>query len=621
MKKQSFSILLILLMSIVSTKAMAYDLAVENADGVTIYYNYTNDGKELEVTYESESKYHDNVVIPEEVTFKDITRKVTSIGYLAFANCPGLTSVTIPNSVTSIVDAAFQECSGLVSVTMGNGVTRIGESAFINCKQLKSIKISDLAAWCNIEFENNSSNPLYYAHHLYLNGEEIKDLVIPNRVTRVGNYAFSGCHGLTSVTIPDGVTTIGKYAFQWCKSLTSVTISNSVTSIEYSAFYACSVLSSVTIGSGIESIGFQAFAYCPELTDVYCYANNVPDTETNAFDSSSVETATLHVPASSVDAYNAAEPWKNFGTIQGMVEGKVKLSKTTAIIERGKILTLRVKVYPETLEDQSVTWESSDKKVAVVTKAGKVKGLKAGTATITCISNATGAKATCKVLVGYVKLSDTEVCVEKGKTMTLKSKVYPTSVKDQSVTWKSSNSAIATVTSKGKVKGVKVGTAVITCTSNATGLSTVCEVTVGYVKLSDTEVTLEKGKTKALKSRVYPLTEDQTVTWKSSAPTIVKVTSTGKIKGVKVGKATITCISNATGLKATCEVTVTEASAAPSLDGSDDEVTSIEEKAALAEEFDVYDLNGRRVLNKVTSLDGLSNGVYIVNGKKIVVKK
>ena len=68
-------------------------------------------------------------------------------------------------------------------------------------------------------------------------------------------------------------------------------------------------------------------------------------------------------------------------------------------------------------------------------------------------------------------------------------------------------------------------------------------------------------------------------------------------------------------------MTVTKASAAPSLDGSDDEVTSIEEKAALAEEFDVYDLNGRRVLNKVTSLDGLSNGVYIVNGKKIVVKK
>ena len=65
------------------------------------------------------------------------------------------------------------------------------------------------------------------------------------------------------------------------------------------------------------------------------------------------------------------------------------------------------------------------------------------------------------------------------------------------------------------------------------------------------------------------------------------------------------------------KVTVTKASAAPSLD----DVTGIEEKAALAEEFDVYDLNGRKVLDKATSLDGLSNGIYIVNGKKIVVKK
>jgi len=89
---------------------------------------------------------------------------------------------------------------------------------------------------------------------------------------------------------------------------------------------------------------------------------------------------------------------------------------------------------------------------------------------------------------------------------------------------------------------------------------------------------------------------------------------------LKTGTAIITCTSNATGLSATCEVTVVKASASPSLDGSDEDVTGIEEKATLAEEFDVYDLNGRKVLNKVTSLDGLSNGVYIVNGKKVVIK-
>jgi uncharacterized protein YjdB len=124
-----------------------------------------------------------------------------------------------------------------------------------------------------------------------------------------------------------------------------------------------------------------------------------------------------------------------------------------------------------------------------------------------------------------------------------------------------------------------------------------------------------------LKAKVNPTTlQDPSVTWESSDPKIVNVTSTGKIKGLKVGTATIRCISNATGLSATCKVTVVKASAAPSMDGSDDEVTGIEEKPALAEEFDVFDLNGRKVLNKVTSLEGLSNGVYIVNGKKIVIK-
>ena len=299
---------------------------------------------------------------------------------------------------------------------------------------------------------------------------------------------------------------------------------------------------------------------------------------------------------------------------------KVKLSKTKAVIEKGKTLTLKAKVYPTT-EDQTVTWKSSDKKVATVTSAGKVKGVGAGTATITCTSKATGAKATCKVTVGYVKLSKTEVTIEKGKTLTLKSKVYPSTVKDQSVTWESSDPTIVKVASSGKIKGMKAGKATITCTSNATGLKATCEVTVGYVKLNYTALTVEKGKVVALKSKVYPTTEDQSVTWESSDPTIVKVASTGKIKGLKTGTAIITCTSNATGLSATCKVTVVKAAAAPSLNGSDDEVTGIEEKATLAEEFDVYDLNGRKVLNKVTSLEGLSDGVYIVNGKKIVVKK
>ena len=303
--------------------------------------------------------------------------------------------------------------------------------------------------------------------------------------------------------------------------------------------------------------------------------------------------------------------------------GTVKLNKSKVTIQKGKTVTLKATVSPSTT-GESLTWESSNTKIATVTSAGKVKGLKTGTATITCTSNSTGAQATCEVTVGYVKLDKTEVVINKGKTTTLTATVSPSSLTDKSVTWKSSNTKVATVTSKGKVKGVKAGTATITCTSNATGLKTTCEVTVGYVKLDQTEVTVKKGKTVTLKATVYPSSlEDRSVTWESSNTKVAIVSSKGKVKGVKAGTATITCTSNATGLKTTCKVTVTASAGSRSLDGGDnDEVTEIDEivVSAVIEPFDVYDLSGRKVLHQVTSLDGLPDGIYIVNGKKILKK-
>ncbi|MDE6808079.1 MAG: leucine-rich repeat domain-containing protein, partial [Prevotella sp.] len=103
MKHLKFTFLLVLLMSMTSNKALAYDIAVENADGVTIYYNYTNDGKELEVTEDGRGSYPGKVVIPEEVTYMGRTRKVTSIGESAFSYCSGLTSVRIPNRCKSLI--------------------------------------------------------------------------------------------------------------------------------------------------------------------------------------------------------------------------------------------------------------------------------------------------------------------------------------------------------------------------------------------------------------------------------------------------------------------------------------------------------------------------------------
>ena len=306
--------------------------------------------------------------------------------------------------------------------------------------------------------------------------------------------------------------------------------------------------------------------------------------------------------------------------------GYVKLDKKEALINKGKTVTLTATVYPSKLEDKSVTWESSNTKIATVTTAGKVKGVKAGTATITCTSNATGLKATFTVTVvkSAVTLNKTETYVQKGKTLTLKATVTPETLADKSVTWESSDTKIVTVTSEGKVKGVKYGTATITCTSVATGVKATCQVTVGKVIISMSEFSLKRSRETILIPILYPTDlADKSVTWESSDTSIATVNEEGRVKGIKAGTATITCTSVATGLKGTCTVTVLSTSGARSMIGDDDELTGLKEleSPAVAEPFDVYDQNGRKVLHQVTSLDGLPDGIYIVNGKKILKKK
>ena len=276
MKKKIFKLLVIVLMGLVGVLWIIHYIHI---DGIS-YIITDRTSNFVAVTHRlhggrtsrrkaKKLKYRGVFTIPSSVNYKGKTYHVKSIGEKAFWDCDSLTSIKIPNSVTSIGGSAFSYCSGLTSITIPNSVTSIGKKAFHGCSSLKEVHITDLAAWCNIDFSNSSSNPLGYAKNLYLNRTLVTDLVIPDDVTKIKDYAFRGCSSLASITIPESVTNIGEEAFYFCDSLASVKIDNNVTMIGGKAFFWCHNLASINIPMSVTSIGDKAFSRCSSLKEVH----------------------------------------------------------------------------------------------------------------------------------------------------------------------------------------------------------------------------------------------------------------------------------------------------------------------------------------------------------------
>ncbi len=173
-----------------------------------------------------------------------IPSSVTTIGNYAFQNT-GLTEIIIPNSVTSIGTSAFAGCTDLTSVSIGSGVTSIGTSAFENCANLSTITVDSNNS--TYDSRNNSNAIIKTSTNELIVGS--KNTVIPNSVTSIGNNAFYGCTGLTSIVIPNSVTSIASTAFAYCENLVSIVIGSGVTSIGNQAFRNCANLSTITVDS------------------------------------------------------------------------------------------------------------------------------------------------------------------------------------------------------------------------------------------------------------------------------------------------------------------------------------------------------------------------------------
>lgn len=210
------------------------------------------------------------------VSIDFLPSSVTSIGNSAFLGS-GLLSAIIPETVTSIGDHAFAYCNSLKSISIPNSVTSLGNEAFWECPNITSIFL-DSEAIVNKTYSFDSSLSSFFGSTGYGGG----DVVIGTHVTGIGDYAFDGFSGITSITFGNSVTYIGEHAFSYCHGLSSVVIPDNVTSMGRQAFANCNNLTYAKLGSGLNSVSYEAFMWCDNLRTVDI-PNGITTIEQGAF--------------------------------------------------------------------------------------------------------------------------------------------------------------------------------------------------------------------------------------------------------------------------------------------------------------------------------------------------
>ena len=521
----------------------------------------------------------------------DIPNSVETIGYNAFESCKNLKSIKLSNRLSRIENELFRGCESLLSIDIPNSVSNIGYSAFYDCKNLNSVKIP---------------NSVKKIESFAFSG--CKNLVlvdIPSSISYISNE-FRGCSTLSKVAIGANTVNISVNAFEECRKLNEVMITALVPPVALDNSF-CSETYQGTLYvdetalddyrnapscwsnfSKIESLvnptelklSESEIWYNPNVKTIQLSATLLPENVSIPviyWESSNPEVVTvdnnglisfempvtedmqdLEIRATTLYANGPIAICK---ILPQVLCKEIALDKTelTLTIEASEKLTATV--LPEDVTDKTVTWSTSDATIATVDNEGNVTAISVGEATITVTCG--DKSATCKVTVNpilaeCISLDKTELTLTIGASEKLTATVLPEDVTDKTVTWLTSDAAIATVDNEGNVTAISVGEATITATCG--DKSATCKVTVNpiladSITLDKTELTLTIGASEKLTATVLPDdVTDKTVSWSTSDASIATVDTEGNVTAISVGEATITATCG--DKSATCKVTV-----------------------------------------------------------------
>lgn len=268
--------------ALIKIKDIAVDSFIIHSGAKAVQSGLLNScGSLTSLTFEGNVPYYPYAELPDLYT---VTVKSGTIRDRAFEGCKELTNIVIGDSVERIGSFAFLACEAMENVTLPISLQSIGKDAFGRDGDNQPQWIQNVyytgtvEDWCRIQFETEASNPLNHIAYMYIGGELLTELTIPDFMTDIAGNVFSGCRSLKRVVIPSSVTVIGDRAFNQCLSLENVEIPDTVTTVGCAAFFNCA-LKTVKIPDSVTNIGDSAFYFCDDLTCV-----EIPDSVTSVGD-------------------------------------------------------------------------------------------------------------------------------------------------------------------------------------------------------------------------------------------------------------------------------------------------------------------------------------------------